>query len=86
MDNNEEQTIDLEYYLMWIQESKKTSISKITRQTKIDRATGQLASIEARKKNDPIYKKMIFYREQYFKYRELIHKKYSPRVRSKARR
>lgn len=69
-----------------LEESKKTSMSKITRQAKINRATGQLASVEARKKNDPAYRNMIKYRELYFKYREMVHKKYSPRVRSRARR
>lgn len=79
-----EQTID--NYLTILQESKSTSMSKVTRQAKINRVTGNLASVEARKKNDPIYKRMIFYRDQYFKYRDMVHKKYSPRVRSKARR
>ena len=70
-----------------LQESpKRTSRSTVTRQTKINKATGLLSSVEARKKNDPMYKRMIFYRDQYFKYRDQIHKKYSPRVRSKARR
>ena len=31
-------------------------------------------------------KKMIYYRDLYFKFRNMIHRKYSPRVRSKARR
>ena len=65
---------------------KRTSRSTISRGTKIKRATSQLASVEARKKNDPMYKRMIYFRDQYFKYRAMIHKKYSPRVRSKARR
>jgi len=59
---------------------------RTTRQTKIKKATGQLASVEARQKNDPLYKRMVLYREKYFRYRAMIHKKYSPRVRSKARR
>lgn len=73
-------------YLDNLEEGKKTSRTVITRQTKIKRAIGQLASKEAKDKNDPLYKKMIFYRELYFKYRDMIHKKYGPRVRSKARR
>ncbi|MCK5616083.1 hypothetical protein KAR91_80210 [Candidatus Pacearchaeota archaeon] len=76
-----------EEYLAQIQnEAKRTSRTKVTRQTKIKRATSQLASIEARKKNDSLYKQMIRYRDLYFKYRAAIHKKYSPRTRSKARR
>jgi len=68
------------------QKPKRTSRTVISRQTKIKRATGQLASVAARDRNDPLYKRMVFYREKYFKYREMLHKKYSPRVRSKARR
>lgn len=73
-------------YLDEIEEAKRTSRSTITRQTKIKRATGQLATSMARKKNDPIYKRMIYFRTQFYKYREMIRKKYSPRVRSRARR
>jgi len=69
-----------------LQETKRTSRSRVTRQTKIKRATSQLASIEARKRNDSIYKQMIKYRKLYYKYREMIHKKYSSRVRSRARK
>lgn len=65
---------------------KKTSRTTIHRTTKIARATGQLASIEARRRGDPVYKRMVKYRELYFKYREMLHAKYGPRVRSKARR
>ncbi len=69
-----------------LQEAKRTSRSRVTRQTKIKRATSQLASIEARKRNDSIYKQMIKYRKLYYKYREMVHKKYSSRVRSRARK
>jgi len=69
-----------------LDEAKRTSRTTIHRQTKIKRATGQLASIEARKRNDPVYKRMVYYRDLYFKYRKMLHKKYGPRVRSKARR
>ena len=73
-------------YLDRLEEGKRTSRMVITRQTKIKRAIGQLASKEAKDRNDPLYKKMIFYRELYFKYKEKIHKKYAPKVRSRARR
>ena len=69
-----------------LDEAKRTTVHRTTRQTKIKRATGQLASVQARKTNDPLYKRMIYYRDLYFKYRERVHKKYAPRVRSKARR
>jgi hypothetical protein len=65
---------------------KRTSRTRVTRKTKIKRSTGQMASAEARKRNDPLYKRMIYYRELYYKYRAAVHKKYAPRVRSRARR
>lgn len=76
----------IDEYLEEIQEAKRTSRTTISRQTKIKRATGQLASVAARKRNDPLYKRMVKYRELYYKYRAMLHAKYSPRVRSKARR
>jgi len=69
-----------------LDEAKRTSRTTINRTTKIKRATGQLASIEARRRNDPLYKRMVKYRDLYFKYRDMVHRKYSPRVRTKARR
>ena len=65
---------------------KRTSRAAISRNTKIKKATGQMASAQARKRNDPLYKRMIHYRELYYKYRAAVHKKYAPRVRSAARR
>ncbi len=76
----------LDSYLQDLQEGKRTSVSRTTRKTKIKRATGQLSTAAARKKNDPLYKRMVYFRDQYYKYRDMIHKKYAPRVRSRARR
>ena len=79
--------MDLDEYLNILTEKpKRTTRTTISRNTKIKRATGQLGTAMARKKNDPLYKRMVYFRTQYFKYREMIRKKYSPRVRSKARR
>ena len=69
-----------------IDEAKRTSRTTVSRQTKIKKATGQLASSMARKRKDPLYQRMKKYRELYYKYRSMIHKKYGARVRSKARR
>jgi len=71
---------------IFLEARKRTSRTTVSRKTKIKRATGQMSSAAARKRNDPLYKRMIYYREQYYKYRAAIHKKYSPRVRSRARR
>jgi len=75
-----------EYLNILNEKPKRTTRSTISRNTKIKRATGQMGTAMARKKNDPIYKRMIYFRDNYFKYREMIRKKYSPRVRSRARR
>ena len=64
--------------------AKRTSITRVTRQTKIDRAIGALATKFAKETNDPMYRKLVKFREKYFKYRERIRSKYGPRVRSRA--
>jgi thiamine kinase-like enzyme len=69
-----------------LDEIKTTSSSDITRQSKIKRAAGKMASTQARKHNDSLYKRMVYFKDQYLKYREKVHQKYGPRVRSKARR
>jgi len=71
---------------MDLNEVKKRSISAISRQAKISRATGSLAASAAKKKNDPLYKKMIFHKKMWKKYKEQVMKKYSARVRAQARR
>ena len=69
-----------------LDEAKRTSRTTVSRQTKIKKATGQLASGMAKDRNDPLYQRMVKYRELYYKYRRMIHAKYGARVRSKARR
>lgn len=64
--------------------AKRTTMTKITRQTKIDRAIGALATKYAKEVNDPMYKKMIRFREKFFRFRDKIRHKYGPRVRSRA--
>lgn len=85
MSNNTRLDELLDEVLDLLDEAKTPSRTVITRTTKIRRATGQLASIEARKRNDPLYQRMKKYRDLYFKYKQLVHNKYGPRVRSKAR-
>jgi len=46
------------------------------RGTKIQRAAGQMATYEGRRKNDILYSKMVRYRDLYYKYRDLLKKKY----------
>jgi hypothetical protein len=68
-----------------INETKKTTTSRVTSQTKIKRATSQLASLEAKKRNDSDYKNMVYHRDKYRMYLEKIHKKYGSKFRQKAR-
>jgi hypothetical protein len=65
--------------------TKKTSITRITRQTKIDRAAGNLATQYAKAKGDPLYKKMKKFKEKWLKFKKQIQSKYKTRVRTAAR-
>jgi len=67
-------------------ETKTPSTSTTTRASKIKKATGQMSTSQARSRNDPLYKRMIYYRELYYKYRDLVHRKYRPGIKARARR
>jgi hypothetical protein len=67
-------------------ETKTPTKSTTTRHTKIRKATGQMSTAQARDRNDPLYKRMIRYREMYYKYRDLVHRKYRPGIKARARR
>ena len=56
----------LDDYLDELEESKKTSFVKVTRQTKIDRAIGALSTKLAKELDDPYYKKMVKFRDKYW--------------------
>jgi len=76
----------IQEYLDILSDAKRTTMSKSTRSAKIKRATGSMASAAARKQNDPLYKKMTYHKKMWKKYKDMVMKKYAPRVRSKARR
>jgi len=76
----------IDTYLQTLHEAKRTSRTTVRRQTKIKRATSQMSTATARKKNDSLYKQMKFYCGKCKDYRERIHKKYASRNRSRARR
>lgn len=67
-------------------DSKTPSTSTMTRATKIRKSQSVLSTAAARRRNDPLYKKMIYYRELYYKYRALVHRKYGPGTKAQARR
>lgn len=64
--------------------AKKTTYTKVTRQTKIDRAIGALATKLAKEMDDPWYRRMVSFREKYFAMRRKIRVKYGPKVRARA--
>jgi hypothetical protein len=65
--------------------TKKNTRSTDSRKTKIRRAAGQMATYDGRRRNDPLYNKMIHYRDLYYKYRDLLKKKYRAKNLPKAR-
>jgi hypothetical protein len=65
---------------------KFASNSVTHRDSKIRKSVSQMATGQARKRNDPLYKTMIRYRELYFRYRTLVHRKYGKGVDARARR
>jgi len=82
MDNYDQVDELVDDYLSEV--AKRTTITKVTRQTKIDRAIGALATKYAKDSGDPLYKKMVKWREKFFKFRGRIKSKYGARVRSRA--
>ncbi len=65
--------------------TKRTTQTRITRQTKIDRAVGALSVQYAKAVNDPMYKKFKKFKDKWMKYKERIQAKYKARVRTAAR-
>jgi hypothetical protein len=60
-------------------------VTRVTRQTKIDRAIGALSVQYAKAVNDPMYKKFKKYKDKWMKFKERIQMKYKARVRTAAR-
>jgi hypothetical protein len=67
-------------------ETKTPSMSTSSRVSKIRKSTSQMSTAKGREVNDPLYKKMVYYRELYHRYRDLLHRKYRPGVQARARR
>jgi hypothetical protein len=76
----------LESYLENLHEAARKQKGRVTvtRQTKVKRSQSQLSTAMARQKGDPQYKMMKRYCDLCKKYREMVHKKYAARNRSKA--
>ena len=67
-------------------ENKSSSQVRITRDAKIKRATGALATNVAKTNRDPIHNRMKFHMNMYKKYKSKLMNKYTSRVRGLARK
>jgi len=52
-------------------------LEKINPDSRLHQFTARSATIIAREKNDPLFKRMTFHRRKYLKYREMIREKYA---------
>ena len=78
-------TILEEYLLELLDESYTSTITKRGRNQKIKSTTGSIAVSMANQKNDPLYKKMIYYKHLYMKTKEQLQRKYKSRAMVVAR-
>ncbi len=75
----------LDRYLASLNEVKKASRIKITKKTKIKRATSQMSTVMARNRNDPMYEQMKLYCGKCKELKDKIHKKYAAKNRARAK-
>jgi hypothetical protein len=72
-------------YLNFLNEDKKSSSTmRVSRQSKLNREIGKLSVRKAKQKDDPLYRKMMYYKELYLGLKAQLMKKYSSGVRSQA--
>jgi len=76
---------DLDKYLEELNESYTSTLSKRGRNQKIKSTAGVMGVTLARQKNDPLYKKMMYYKHLYMKTKEQLQKKYKSRALTLAR-
>jgi hypothetical protein len=75
----------IERYLSFLTESYTTSLTKRGRQQKIKTTAGAIGVSLARKKNDALYRKMIYQKHMYMKTKEQLQKKYKSKANVLAR-
>jgi hypothetical protein len=61
------------------------NIIKLDKKAKLNQFASRSATIIAREKNDPLYKKMAFHRRKFLEFRDLIRKKYGAKAIQRAR-
>ena len=74
-----------EYLKSILNESYTSSTIKRGRQQKLKSTAGRIGVSLAKKKDDPLYKKMIFHKHMYMKYKEELQKKYKSKANTLAR-
>ena len=79
--------MDINTYLKEIcNEAYTSTITKRGRAQKIKTTAGAIGVSLARKKDDPLYKKMIYYKHLYLKTKEQLQRKYKSRALVLARK
>ena len=77
--------IDLNNYLNFLTESYTATTMRRNRAQKTKAAAGAIGVSLARKKDDPLYKKMIYYKKLYKENKEKLQRKYKSKALSLAR-
>jgi len=73
-------------YLQSLNEDYSSSMTKRTRAQKIRSSAGSIGTALAKKQNDPLYKRMIYYKHMYMQAKEQLQKKYKSKSMSLARK
>jgi len=77
--------ITLKEYLNFLNESYTSTTTRRGRVQKTRAAAGAIGVSLARKKDDPLYKKMIYHKERYKDLKEKLQKKYKSKALMLAR-
>lgn len=64
----------------------RTSMRRETKDAKLSRLSGSMATSMAKQKNDPLYKRMKMFKDKYFDLKAQLRKKYGSRGKIAARR
>jgi len=75
----------LDSYLNILNESYTSTLTKRGRSQKIKTTAGSIGVSLAKKKNDPLYKRMIFHKHMYIKFKEQLQRKYKSKALTLAR-
>jgi hypothetical protein len=77
--------MDLEKYLLYLDEAYGTSTVKRKKLSKLHASAGSIAFAIAKKNNDPLYRKMKFHKDMYKKTKKQLQQKYKTKANQLAR-